>query len=177
MIEHINAEIVLGTITNLQTAIKWLKSTFLYIRLKKNPSYYSIKVDRSNSARIDVIIDNYLIDLCKENLNELMLTSLIEKSSFVGNSDVRLLPTANGRLMANYCLMFKTMKSFIVELNNKFASKSKSMDETKDEEGAGLDELDLFQPKKSLRDLVSKLELVKLFQLTGYSNISLLRFF
>ena len=153
MIEHINAEIVLGTISNLQTAIKWLKSTFLYIRLKRNPSYYSIKVDRSNVRRIDTVIDNYLFELCKENLNELMSTSLIEKSSFVGNSDVRLLPTANGRLMANYCLLFKTMKSFIVELNNKFASKSKSLDE--DEHEAELDELDLFQPKKSLRDLVS----------------------
>lgn len=36
--EHLNAEIVLETITNLQLAVEWLHSTFFYIRCRKNRS-------------------------------------------------------------------------------------------------------------------------------------------
>lgn len=40
LIEHLNAEIVLNTITDVSIALEWLKSTFLYIRILKNPTYY-----------------------------------------------------------------------------------------------------------------------------------------
>ena len=38
--EHINAEIVLGTITDTNIAQEWLKSTFLYVRMCSNPKFY-----------------------------------------------------------------------------------------------------------------------------------------
>ncbi|XP_065672994.1 probable ATP-dependent DNA helicase HFM1 isoform X5 [Hydra vulgaris] len=38
--EHLNAEIVLGTIENADVAQDWLKSTFLYRRMQENPKYY-----------------------------------------------------------------------------------------------------------------------------------------
>ena len=41
LIEHMNAEIVLHTITDVGIALEWLKSTFLYVRIRKNPSSYS----------------------------------------------------------------------------------------------------------------------------------------
>ena len=40
LIEHLNAEIVLHTITSVPIALEWIKSTFLYIRIKQNPSHY-----------------------------------------------------------------------------------------------------------------------------------------
>ena len=40
LIEHLNAEIVLNTITDVSIALEWLKSTFLYIRILKNPTHY-----------------------------------------------------------------------------------------------------------------------------------------
>ncbi|ELT92384.1 hypothetical protein CAPTEDRAFT_102528 [Capitella teleta] len=40
LIEHLNAEIVLGTISDVSVAIEWLRSTFLYIRVMKNPQHY-----------------------------------------------------------------------------------------------------------------------------------------
>lgn len=40
MIEHLNAEITLGTITDLEVAMKWIQSTFLYVRAIKNPTHY-----------------------------------------------------------------------------------------------------------------------------------------
>ena len=43
LIEHLNAELSLGTIKDLETAKRWLSGTFLYVRLQKNPGYYKIK--------------------------------------------------------------------------------------------------------------------------------------
>jgi hypothetical protein len=37
IIEHFNAEITLGAITNIQFAMEWFKNTFLFIRMQKNP--------------------------------------------------------------------------------------------------------------------------------------------
>ena len=37
MAEHINAEIALETITDIASANKWIKSTFYFVRVKKNP--------------------------------------------------------------------------------------------------------------------------------------------
>lgn len=42
--EHLNAEIVLRTITELDVAMQWLSSTFLYVRARKNPHHYGINV-------------------------------------------------------------------------------------------------------------------------------------
>lgn len=40
LMEHLNAEVVLATINDVSVALEWLKSTFLYIRIMKNPKYY-----------------------------------------------------------------------------------------------------------------------------------------
>lgn len=42
LIEHLNAEVALGTITDLDVALKWLSSTFLYVRAKKAPEKYNL---------------------------------------------------------------------------------------------------------------------------------------
>ena len=38
MAEYLNAEIALKTIYDVDTAIKWIQSTFYYVRVKKNPT-------------------------------------------------------------------------------------------------------------------------------------------
>lgn len=35
LVEHLNAEIVLETVTNLRDAINWLRTTFFYVRAIK----------------------------------------------------------------------------------------------------------------------------------------------
>ena len=41
MAEHVNAEVALRTLRTPEMAVGWLRTTFLWVRLKKNPSYYS----------------------------------------------------------------------------------------------------------------------------------------
>lgn len=56
LIENLNNEIVLRTVPNIKTAINWLKSTYLYIRLKKNPKYYGAKTF-SNEKQVESYLE------------------------------------------------------------------------------------------------------------------------
>lgn len=42
LVEHLNSEVVLHTITDLSVAMQWLASTFLYIRARRNPKHYGL---------------------------------------------------------------------------------------------------------------------------------------
>ncbi|TKC48508.1 hypothetical protein EI555_003109, partial [Monodon monoceros] len=86
LIEHLNAEIVLHTITDVNIALEWIRSTLLYIRALKNPSHY---------------------ELCLKNLNDLSSLDLIKM-----DEDVNFKPTEAGRLMAWYYITFETVKKF-----------------------------------------------------------------
>ena len=43
--DHLNAEVVGGTVSNIQEAAIWLRYTYLYVRMLKNPIGYAIKHD------------------------------------------------------------------------------------------------------------------------------------
>lgn len=43
--DSLNAEIVLGTISNVNEAMDWLGYTYLYVRMLREPTLYGISVD------------------------------------------------------------------------------------------------------------------------------------
>ncbi|OPJ77339.1 putative ATP-dependent DNA helicase HFM1 isoform C [Patagioenas fasciata monilis] len=102
LVEHLNAEIVLHTVTDVTVALEWIRSTFLYIRALKNPTHYGF------SSGLDKIgIEAKLQELCLKNLNDLSSFDLIrmdEANNFK--------PTETGRLMAWYYIAFDTVKQF-----------------------------------------------------------------
>ncbi len=92
MLEHLNSEIALGTITNTQSAKNWLRGSFLYQRLQKNPDHYALEqqMDRSWQEKLDVIV--------LENINRLESTNLIQRRQ-EGESE-ELASTEYGDIMA-----------------------------------------------------------------------------
>lgn len=56
--EHINSEVGLGTITDLETAKEWLHNSFLYRRIQKNPRHYAIGKDGNQTwqQRVDDLV-------------------------------------------------------------------------------------------------------------------------
>ena len=42
LVEHLNAEIVLGSVTDICLAMNWLRSTFFYVRATSDPQKYNI---------------------------------------------------------------------------------------------------------------------------------------
>ncbi|CAM9750894.1 unnamed protein product [Lampetra planeri] len=100
--EHLNAEIVLHTITDVNVALDWIRSTFLYIRALKNPKHYKFPAGLSKED----IEKKLLQELCLESLNSLATFKLI----CMQNGDIK--PTDVGRLMASYYIAFDTIKLF-----------------------------------------------------------------
>lgn len=42
MVDSLNAEIALGTITSVQDAIQWLGYTYLFVRMRREPFIYGM---------------------------------------------------------------------------------------------------------------------------------------
>ncbi|TKA69582.1 hypothetical protein B0A49_04499 [Cryomyces minteri] len=102
LIDHLNAEIGLGTITDLYSAKKWLSGTFLYVRLKENPNHY--RLDGGTGGRD---IDERLEHICSKDLSSL------EQHHLVTSDNEQLRCTEFGDAMARYYLQFETMKIFL----------------------------------------------------------------
>ncbi|XP_068547075.1 probable ATP-dependent DNA helicase HFM1 isoform X6 [Anas acuta] len=102
LVEHLNAEIVLHTVTDVTVALEWIRSTFLYIRALKNPTHYGF------SSGLDKIgIEAKLQELCLKNLNDLSSFNLVRM-----DKENSFKPTETGRLMAWYYIAFETVKQF-----------------------------------------------------------------
>lgn len=101
LIDHLNAEIGLGTVFNLASATRWLASTFLFVRLGQNPHSYRLKENVTSTNDADI-----LDQICSKDIALLQETDLVTKSE-------KLNCTAFGDAMARYYVKFDTMKVFL----------------------------------------------------------------
>jgi ATP-dependent DNA helicase HFM1/MER3 len=100
LIDHLNAEIGLGTISNIHSAKQWLGGTFLFVRLTKNPNHYKLK----EKDDAECWKDNELLEqICNRDLRLLQDVNLI-------SGEGKLKCTEFGDAMARYCIKFETMK-------------------------------------------------------------------
>lgn len=58
LVEHLNSEVVLHTITDLSVAMQWLASTFLYIRSRRNPKHYGLPTELTSSQLDKKLLGN-----------------------------------------------------------------------------------------------------------------------
>ncbi|KAJ9635199.1 ATP-dependent DNA helicase MER3 [Coniosporium tulheliwenetii] len=102
LIEHLNAEIGLGTVKDLHSAKKWLAGTFLYVRLRENPNHYRLEGDSGSGN-----LDERLGRICDRSV------SLLREHDLVEDDTATLRSTEFGDAMARYYLQFHTMKVFL----------------------------------------------------------------
>ncbi len=101
LIDHLNAEIGLGTIYDVYTAKRWLAGTFLYVRLGLNPDHYNLDGDA-----VAQNFDDRIERICRRDLELLVDTKLV-------TSGDRLKATECGDAMARYYVKFETMQVFM----------------------------------------------------------------
>ncbi|EDW80628.1 uncharacterized protein Dwil_GK11465 [Drosophila willistoni] len=102
--EHINAEIVAGTVQTKQAALDYLTWTYFFRRLLRNPSYYQLEgVEPEN------------VNKFMSNLVERVVYELAEAACLV-ERDGYLVPTFLGRISSFYYLSYRTMKHFLDDL-------------------------------------------------------------
>lgn len=103
---------MLRTVTSMPVALKWLKSTYLHIRLMKNPRYYGVSL-RQNATMTEEQVDDYLSEILTRALDDLTQMCLVRLSD--DGADL-ISPTNNGFLMSKNCISFDTMKTIITQL-------------------------------------------------------------
>lgn len=102
IIETLNAEISQGVITDIPTALTWIKSTFYYVRVKQRPNFYDV-LGTTNQE-----IDHYLHNMIMEALEALAQFQVIK---LVDSIDI--FPQDASLVMAQNIVPFESMKMFI----------------------------------------------------------------
>lgn len=118
--DHINSEIVAGTIQNVYDALKYLSRTYLYQRIYKNPLYYKIEnIDVFSVSETDLNfnekIENYLNIVVLNCLETLIESSCIIKTDgekYEKGKEFIYIPTSYGYVASFYYISYKTIKIF-----------------------------------------------------------------
>ncbi|KAG8635008.1 hypothetical protein MANES_17G114600v8 [Manihot esculenta] len=107
--EHLTAEIVQLTVSDIARAIEWMKCSYLYVRMKKNPEKYAVRKGISRDR-----IEKHVQEISVQKVNELSHHQMIK----TGEDGFLLKPLEPGRLMTKYYLKFDTMKHIMQTPDN-----------------------------------------------------------
>lgn len=83
--EHINSEIGLGTITNMDSAKEWLHSSFLFQRIQQNPQHYAIGKNRDQTWQEK--IDEMVMESVKQLKENQLVESLDDGHSTLSSTE------------------------------------------------------------------------------------------
>ncbi|KAL9656222.1 hypothetical protein ABK040_007838 [Willaertia magna] len=103
--DNLNAEIVLGTIQNIDEAVSWLGYTYLYVRMIRNPLLYGI---RREDAENDRDLEQWRKDLIHTAASILEKNGLIRYDKRSGEFQ----PTDLGRVASHYYITHKSIATF-----------------------------------------------------------------
>lgn len=100
--EHLAAEISVGVIKNIEDALVWLKSTYLYVRFLANPGYYALQIPKSSDP--EETLTSFCFQQCK---------TLSQESLIIMDNQNNCKITAYGYSMVMHYVSFNTMKNLI----------------------------------------------------------------
>ncbi|KAI8086190.1 Sec63 Brl domain-containing protein [Halteromyces radiatus] len=101
MDDHINAEIIGGTITSKQDALDYLTWTYFYRRLQQNPTYYGLDDLTQNG------VDEFLTKMINDVSDRLAASGCLEIED-----GFELIPTTAGKIASYYYLRHQTVRHF-----------------------------------------------------------------
>ena len=110
--DHLNAEIVSGTVTNIQEAVEWLTYTYLYVRMLSNPMTYGISYDTRES---DPTLRQKCRDLVHEAAKTLDSYEMVNYDVKSGNLSV----TELGRVASHFYIRSESIATFEEILSRK----------------------------------------------------------
>ena len=110
--DHLNAEIVAGTVANIQEAAEWLTYTYMYVRMVRNPLVYGINMDQKYA---DPSLSNKCVELVSDAAKWLDELRMITFSSETGN----VAQTDMGRVASYYYIQTESVATFNEMLGRK----------------------------------------------------------
>ncbi|KAI8647168.1 Sec63 Brl domain-containing protein [Parasitella parasitica] len=105
IVDNLNAEISLGTVTNIDEAITWLSYTYLYVRMKKNPMIYGMDNAEPTSDPLLGRKRHEIITLAARKLAKCQMIIFDENTGY-------LLPKDLGRIASNFYIKHTSIEIF-----------------------------------------------------------------
>ena len=102
---HLNAEVVLGTVTNVDEAVTWLGYTYLSVRMKRNPLAYGISWEEKHA---DSMLVRWRRDLIEKAAERLRKSRMIRYDRNTGH----LNSTNLGRVASHFYINVETVEIF-----------------------------------------------------------------
>jgi len=104
--DNLNAEIVLGTVSNIGEAVEWLRYSYAYIRMQQNPVEYGLKM----MSKIDLgIVTDHMYSLIRGSAEALDRAEMIRYNM---DSDNTLDATHLGRIASHFYIQHETIVHF-----------------------------------------------------------------
>ncbi|XP_062896378.1 activating signal cointegrator 1 complex subunit 3 [Mobula hypostoma] len=103
--DNLNAEIALGTVTNVEEAVKWLSYTYLYVRARANSIAYGINY---KAYQMDPGLEKYRRELVIEagrKLDKARMVRFEERTGYFSITDL-------GRTASHYYIQYNTIETF-----------------------------------------------------------------
>uniref|UniRef100_A0A8C7G8G9 Activating signal cointegrator 1 complex subunit 3 n=1 Tax=Oncorhynchus kisutch TaxID=8019 RepID=A0A8C7G8G9_ONCKI len=100
MADNLNAEVSLGTVTNVEEAVRWLSYTYLYIRMRANPLAYGI------NHKMDPGLELYrkeLVVMAARKLDKARMIRFEERTGYFASTDL-------GRTASHFYIKYNTME-------------------------------------------------------------------
>eukprot|EP00803_Ostreobium_quekettii_P005866 evm.model.scf_17.6 EVM.evm.TU.scf_17.6 scf_17:76728-98390(+) len=105
LVDHLNAEIVLGTVTTVKEAITWLSYTYLFVRMLQNPLPYGISWEaRMSDERLEAHRRDLIVKAARK-LEKSKMARFDEKSG-------QLYVTELGRVASHFYIRHETVETF-----------------------------------------------------------------
>lgn len=111
--DHMNAEVIAGTVTNVREAVIWIQYTYMYIRMKKNPLVYGISNeermrDPSLYNKCEWVLEEAVRrrELVEDTARKLDAAHMVRYDVETGN----LFPTDLGRVASHFYISFTTIE-------------------------------------------------------------------
>ena len=105
MVDNLNAEVVLGTVTNVSEAVRWLGYSYLHVRMRSNPLHYGM---RWEDAQDDPGLTSRRRELVCEAARQLDRARMVRYDSRSGN----LYQTEQGRVASHFYIRAATIERF-----------------------------------------------------------------
>eukprot|EP00761_Pharyngomonas_kirbyi_P009639 gb/GECH01009656.1/.p1 GENE.gb/GECH01009656.1/~~gb/GECH01009656.1/.p1 ORF type:complete len:2079 (+),score=534.85 gb/GECH01009656.1/:1-6237(+) len=103
--DNLNAEVVLGTVTNVREAMQWLSYTYMFVRMKKNPMNYGIKYEE---LRNDPLLGGQRDQLIRETarvLDRCRMVRFNENTGYISATDL-------GRVASHFYIHHTTIELY-----------------------------------------------------------------
>jgi len=103
--DHLNAEIATGTVTNVAEGVNWLRYTYLFVRMFRNPLAYGITADMKMD---DPSLSIKITELIKDAAKQLDHYRMARYDPATGNFSI----TNLGRIASQFYLSIETIHNF-----------------------------------------------------------------